>query len=635
MRFIDPAQLAWLALVVPVILFFYLLKLRRREVVVSSVLLWSYVLRDLQANAPFQRLRRNLLLWLQLAVAGLAIFALARPYAMVPSLGGQSVVVLLDATASMQARDTPRGSRFEQARAEVLRMVDQMRSGDRMMVILAGAQTRTLTGGFTEDRALLRRALRSAQPTDAEGDLREAIRLGASIAAASTRQRGARIVAFSDGAFPPLEAIDLRGSELVFARVGQRSENLAIVAMDVRRPWWSDPGVTQCFIAVRNHGAQPRQAALELYRDDRLIDVRPLRLPAADRELGFSELAELFELPTGTGGILRARIDLADDLDVDNEAYAQLVPHRAVRVLLVTARDPEVSYLARALATDTSVQAQVVSPAGYTGQEGYDVVVFEGVSPRSVGPGNYLYVDATGETCPAEAPRRVEHVGITDWDRTHPVMRFVDLSQVGADSAAAARPRGWGRVIASHEGGAAVVAGDRQDAVVAGRTTSFRALYLSFPIERSNFWSTVAFPIFVSNAVQWLATRPGQREGLHLRAGEVAAVDVPDGVRRVTVTTPTGEKHAIDVPGRIAYFRDTLRRGVYEIAAPGWRREFVVNLLSRQESAIAPRDTIRLGQQPVRAADRHTRAPLEWWRWLVLLAVVILAVEWWVYHRRL
>ena len=66
MGFLAPLALLWLLLLVPAIVLLYLLKLRRREVVVSSIMLWTRLLQEAQANAPFQKLRRHLLLLLQL-----------------------------------------------------------------------------------------------------------------------------------------------------------------------------------------------------------------------------------------------------------------------------------------------------------------------------------------------------------------------------------------------------------------------------------------------------------------------------------------------------------------------------------------------------------------------------------------
>ena len=54
---------------VPIIVAFYMLRLRRPERPVSSTFLWQQLVRDVEANAPWQRLRRSLLLLLQLLLA--------------------------------------------------------------------------------------------------------------------------------------------------------------------------------------------------------------------------------------------------------------------------------------------------------------------------------------------------------------------------------------------------------------------------------------------------------------------------------------------------------------------------------------------------------------------------------------
>ena len=75
MNFLTPAAFA-LAALIPVVIAMYLLKLRRTEQIVSSVYLWRRMVRDVEANAPWQRLRRNLLLILQLLVLAALILAL-------------------------------------------------------------------------------------------------------------------------------------------------------------------------------------------------------------------------------------------------------------------------------------------------------------------------------------------------------------------------------------------------------------------------------------------------------------------------------------------------------------------------------------------------------------------------------
>ena len=61
MSFLSPLALLGL-LFLPVVVAMYLLKLRRDEQVVPSTLLWKRLLTDVEANAPWQKLRRSLLL---------------------------------------------------------------------------------------------------------------------------------------------------------------------------------------------------------------------------------------------------------------------------------------------------------------------------------------------------------------------------------------------------------------------------------------------------------------------------------------------------------------------------------------------------------------------------------------------
>src|SRR5207248_9904164 len=124
MGILIPAALALLALAIPIIIF-YMLRLRREELDVSFSLLWRRALQDRTANAPWQRLRRNLLLLLQLLLHILLVLTLARPFVFQDTIASGNLVVVLDASTSMQATDEASGvSRFERARQEARRLID-------------------------------------------------------------------------------------------------------------------------------------------------------------------------------------------------------------------------------------------------------------------------------------------------------------------------------------------------------------------------------------------------------------------------------------------------------------------------------------------------------------------------------
>jgi Ca-activated chloride channel homolog len=623
MSFLAPLSLLWLLLLAPVIIFFYLLKLKRREVEVSSVYLWSQLIKDVQANSPFQKLRKNLLLLLQLLVILFLVFGLARPFLSVRAMGGENVVVILDGSASMQSHDEAAGTRFDAAKRAVLQMVERMSRGDAMMLVLATSRTRVLAP-FTSDGGELRAALGRARPRDTATNLREAVALALSASRARRAQRSDanQIYIFSDGAFGERDAdlgeISLEGARIDFVKFGKRSENAGIVAMDVRRSVGNENDA-QTFVAMRNAGSQARTANLELYRNDNLVDVREVKLPP------HGTASEVIDTPGGAAGLLEARLDVQDDLDVDNVAYAQIAPRRDVHLLLVSAGN---LFLEKALTLDPRVKVARVPPEGYAGQKGYDVLVFDRVSPRVSGPGNPLYIAASGPGGPVEVTGRAEHPAILDV-KAHPLTRFVTFaSTTSIEQALTARPLSWAQTLVEANSGPLVVAGEKP---------SLKSVYVGFDLDRqnTNFGLKVGFPIFISNCIQWLAARPGRGEGQQIRAGDVVTLDVPADARQVTVTDPDGRRVELPSDGTAVLFDGTERRGVYTVEAGKQRRRFAVNLLSPAETDTRPSDRIAFGRRTIGGSATGVRTTQEIWRWGAFLAVLLLGLEWYAYHRRL
>src|SRR3954454_23726388 len=102
MPFATPLALLGLVFI-PVVIAMYLLRLRRDERVVPSTLLWNRLVADVEANAPWQRLRRSLLLVLQLLVVLLLAALAARPFLERPAGLGRRLVVLVATPGALDA----------------------------------------------------------------------------------------------------------------------------------------------------------------------------------------------------------------------------------------------------------------------------------------------------------------------------------------------------------------------------------------------------------------------------------------------------------------------------------------------------------------------------------------------------
>jgi hypothetical protein len=244
MGLLAPLTLLWLLPLAGAIILLYLLKLKRKEKVVSSVFLWRQAIQDVQANAPFQKLRKNLLLFIQLAVLLIVMMALARPFARAVGLSGQNMVLIIDSSASMKATDVGK-SRFGEAKRIALASVDKMGRGDSMLVIAASSKTH-VASAFTTDKKALVAAISTLEPSDTRANLREAMVLALSLVA---KKKNPQIVVLSDGGFAPVTDIQPGTAKINFIRLGRRSDNVGIVALDARKTL---SGTQQVFIGIRN-----------------------------------------------------------------------------------------------------------------------------------------------------------------------------------------------------------------------------------------------------------------------------------------------------------------------------------------------------------------------------------------------
>jgi hypothetical protein len=180
MSFLSPLALLGL-LFVPVVLAMYLLKLRRDERIVPSTLLWQRLLSDVEANAPWQRLRRSLLLLLQLLLVLLLAVLAARPFLERPAGLAGDVVIVIDTSASMAATDVP-PSRLEEAKRVVLEALRELPANGTVSVIAAGRTARVVVNG-TSDLGRVRAAIEDITVSSATGDLGDALNLANALAA--------------------------------------------------------------------------------------------------------------------------------------------------------------------------------------------------------------------------------------------------------------------------------------------------------------------------------------------------------------------------------------------------------------------------------------------------------------------
>src|SRR6266581_6669074 len=421
MNFLAPFAFAFAA-AIPVVILFYLLKRKRVVKLVSSTLLWQKFLAETQASAPFQKLRKNWLLILQIILLALTVLALSRPFFKTRAKPAELRVVILDASASMQATDES-PSRFEKARSEALKWVDSLAGNDQMVILQAGANTEVKQSA-TSEKAALRRALQACVCSDSPTRLVPALRMAESLV---RDQRNAEIHLFSDGAVPELNEFENKALPLIYHRVGKGANNLGITALDVRaNP--ENANQRAIYASVANFSTNSQQTDLELLLDDRLIETRPLTIPAGETS------PQVFLAAQSRDGVFTLRLTAKDDLAADNQASIVSLLPKPVKVLLVSRGN---RLLEKALRAVASVELTIATDLTDTAA-GFDFVVLENVAPTVWPKGNVLAIHVLNTNwCPETSV--VEAPALVDWRSTHPLLRYAGFDNVQVASSLAAK----------------------------------------------------------------------------------------------------------------------------------------------------------------------------------------------------
>lgn len=612
MRFLSSAALWWL-LLAAVIIALYLLKLRRRKHVVSSVLLWQRALEELEANAPFRRLRRSLLLMLQLAALLALGFALARPLVTTRALVTGSTVIVIDSTASMSSRDEGGGSRLDRAKQLARQVVDGLGGGDRAAVVESSSRV-TVRSPLTSDKSQLLAAIESVRETHASGEIGDALLLAEQLARTEV---DASIVVIGDGGgagrnrnSPPdgLAITDAdTHAQVKFFRVGRRADNVGVTAMSARQ---AGNGRQELFASIACFSPADRTVPAELRVDGRLIDARSVHLPAGKRaSVVFDSLPE-------SGGLAELKLSIEDDLEADNVGYAY-VPSVGRRRAGVIARNP---FLLQALAVNGEIDARRIEGGVSPGR--FDCFIVEGQVPEAVLGPHTSIIAINPDDVPGlwRVVGQTEKPEISSVERAHPVNSYLSYADLNIEAARTREVAGWLKPVATAGEHALIWAGDDGQR---------RVVLIGFDLARTDLPLKIEFPILLSNAIAWITGRDELGSQKAVQTGQPVTLQTADA--SIDFELPSGETRTVSAEDGTATLAETFTAGIYH----GADTSFAASLLSDEESDTAPRDSIATRAGTITDKSDSTPSESEIWRWIALIALTVLATEWWVYHKRL
>jgi hypothetical protein len=632
MSLANPAALAWLALAVPVVIF-YILKIRLRRVPVSTVLFWRQIFDEKKPRSLWQRLRHLVSLAVQLALLLLLAGALAEPFFSWEALSARRVILVLDNSASMSATDVA-PTRLARAKEEARQVIDGLRFRDEMAIVAAGTQPRVVCG-LTGHHKTLREALDGIPPSDGPTPLAEAVAVARRLATdAEAGGRQCPIVVITDGCAE--RAAELAsGENMRFITVGGRAPNVGITRFQVRRSTL-DPVGYEILIEVTNQSDEPTgDFRLAITLNGNPVDVKPLKLEPG------AKWSEVIESTTADGGPLVAELVVKgekgdqpypDALTADNRAVAVLPKREPMPVHLHSPTGNlflqkvlEAHPLVR-LTTSREMPKQLPAAA---------VTVFHREVPSKLPAGEVLVVDPAGDCDLWKVGDKLQNPIVTQQDKDSPLLSHVRLDNVlmpEARKLAFTPAAGKPQVLAG------AVSGDPLIALI--HRPEGKVVVLTVNLDQSELPFRTAFPILAMNTLGFFSGSQGElREAL--AAGATAEVVLPPtaaGVNEFVLWAPDGSARKLPPGGSRVTVGPFDRCGVWAVkpdapdAAPV--AEFAVNLMNKAESDLRPPEGLSAAPTAAQAGlvSGFFGRPV-WW-YLTGLAWALAATEWYLYQRR-
>lgn len=592
---------------IPLIILLYMLKQKAREYPFSSGMLWREIYNNIEATKPWDKLKKNLLMILQILTVLLLILALMAPYLKHGGRRYDNVVIVIDTSASMGIRYNENRTRMEEAIDRACDYVDSLNETAQVTILTSNQEAGIIRAGVTE-KAELRNALRELTVTDLSGDTTPAVSVVQSMANQWEQY---------DAVFLTDTPVELGNLQAQVINLYSDYKNLSMDYISYGTEYDEDGNASLTVIGKITNGTQEDVTTdVNLYGDDVLLMVQSVQVPANGSQIVY------FQGVAFDGRVLMAEINNKDDLDADNRAYATQNFETRKKALLVTNDN---MFLEKAIVNMAWVDLYKTNQLSAVGQEdAYDLYIFDGMVPDTLPEqGNLIYINPpAGGDIQVTAPIQNVSLVFTDTEITKYVADF----SFGASEAKEYERPIWADSFISSGSGCVGYYGEN-----AGR----RLAVIGFDLHQSDLALQAEFPILISNLMEYMMVSGMVSEDDYETGDKIVFNGVLNG-SDLTVCNPSGEETTLAAAVTTTAYTDTGQAGIYSVTQTVDNEEkqewfavrFPVDAESHQDGeAITETETV--GED-----EKNLTGGRELRNLIVLLILLALAVEWFVYVRQ-
>lgn len=584
----------FLLITIPLLILLYILKRKYREEVISSTLLWNEVYKNTRANTPWEKLRKNIMLLLQIIILLLLILSLMRPFLNFGGKTYKNIILVIDNTASMSA-EYGDGTRLDEAKKLAKEFLASTKDYTNTYIIAFDGNSNLLQNGDF-DKEVSNDIISSISQSYNSGDINETLSFVKAIGEGI--EEDYEVIAITDKDF---SLGDVNGKVVSLANSGVNAS-----IDNISHKFLEDS--VRVIATITNRGTGDYQGDFSLYDGEELISVEALDLKEGENK------TLTFDLSSIKSETLRGELSRKDMIAGDN-TYNHVVGKKKVnKVLIVTEQN---LFLEKAFSNIQNTEVYKTNNASnLTSADNYDLYVFDGVTPDIIpSKGSILFIN----------PSSNEFFNVTSGGEGGEAKAVIgEVSKYLEDTTFTAAKYNSIEIPYYGKGFLNI---DEDFIGFKGEVDGRKIAALSFDLHNSDFPLKKEFPILMYELGENLISS-GMVYSSNYKAGEKIIAKGLSLDSNITLTYPNGDTEEITSGDEI---KEDSQIGVYRLETEDEKELFSVNFPSEKEGNTNVSNISE--SENVVSSKADLKRGLNLYPLIIILAIAVVAFEWIMYKR--
>lgn len=584
----------FLLITIPLLILLYILKRKYREEVISSTLLWNEVYKNTRANTPWEKLRKNIMLLLQIIILLLLIFSLMRPFLNFGGKTYKNIILVIDNTASMAA-EYGDWTRLEEAKKLAKEVLYSTKDDTNTYIISFDGNSNLLQNGDF-NKEISNEVISSISQSYNTGEISESLSFVKAIGEGIEEEY--EVIAITDKDF---SLGDVNGKVVSLANSGVNAsiDNISHKFLEDK---------VRVIATITNRGSGEYSGDFSLYDGEELISVETLDLKEGENK------TLTFDLPSIKSEFLRGELSRKDMILEDN-TYNHVIGKKKVnKVLIVTEQN---LFLEKAFASIQNTEVyKTNSASNLTSEDNYDLYVFDNVTPDIMpSKGSILFINPSsneffnvingGEGGEAKAVIGEVSKYLEETTFTAAKYNSIEIPYYG---------RGFLNI-------------DEDFIGFKGEVDGRKIAALSFDLHNSDFPLKKEFPILMYELGENLISS-GMIYKNNFKAGEKIIAKGLSLEENISLTYPNGDTLEISSGDEI---REDNNLGIYKLEDKEEKELFSVNFPSEKEGNTNVNNISE--SENIANVKSDLKRGLNISPLLIILAMAVVAFEWIMYKK--